>query len=218
MIMSMFGANLATSTPSQPGSPLPTNLADATVTLNGIPAPLYYVSPAQINLQIPYEIPGNSTAIVKISLNGQTSTSQIFVSPSAPGIFADGNGMLVPYQSTGRGQSIVLFETGDGLVTPQPMTGSVPAAGAIPVPKASVSVSVGGVNAATPFDFIGVPAWSIGVTQINFTIPPTAPLGVAAAWLRDGGRISQPRRFLSTSRHNHLTLQSAHEIIAARFS
>ena len=192
IIMSVFGANLATGTPDQPGSPLPVNLADATVTLNGIPAPLYYVSPTQINLQIPYEIPGNSTAIVKISLNGQTSTSQIFVSPSAPGIFADGNGMLVPYQSTGRGQSIVLFETGDGLVTPQPMTGSVPAAGVIPVPKASVSVTVGGVKASTPFDFIGVPSWSIGVTQINFTIPPTAPLGLQPIVVTVGGSRSFP--------------------------
>ena len=190
--MSMFGTNLATATPNQPGSPLPTDLANATVTLNGIQAPLYYVSPAQINLQIPYEIPGNSTAIIKISMNGQTSTSQIFVSASAPGVFADGNRMLVPYQSTGRGQTIVLFETGDGLVTPQPVTGSVPAAGAIPVPKGNVSVSVGGVNAATPFDFIGVPAWSIGVTQINFTIPPTAPLGFQPVIVTVGGSSSFP--------------------------
>ncbi len=192
MIMAMFGTNLATGTPSLPNSPLPTNLADATVTLNGIPAPLYYVSPTQINLQIPYEIAGDSTAIIKISVNGQTSTSQIFVSPTAPGIFGDGNRMLVPYQSTGRGQTIALYETGDGLVTPQPVTGSVPATGVTPVPIANVSVSVGGVKAATPFDYIGVPPWSIGATQINFTIPPTAPLGLQPVVVTAGGSSSFP--------------------------
>jgi uncharacterized protein (TIGR03437 family) len=192
MIAAMFGQNLASGTPAQPGSPLPTQLAGTTITLNGIPAPLYYVSPSQINLQIPYEIPGNSTAIVKVSSNGQTSTSQIFVSATAPGVFADGHGLLVPYQATGRGQSIVLFETGDGQLSPPPATGVVPQSGVIPVPKANVSITVGGVQAATPFAFIGVPEWSIGVTQINFTIPSTAPLGLQSVVVTAGGVSSAP--------------------------
>ncbi len=192
MILALFGQNLATSTPDQPGSPLPLQLAGTTVTLNGTAVPLYYVSPSQINLQIPYEIPVNSTAILKVSSNGQSATSRINLAAAAPGIFADGNRLLVPYQSTGRGQTIVLYETGDGLVTPQPMTGSVPLAGATPVPRASVSVTVGRVKAATPFAFIGVPVWSIGVTQINFTIPPTAPLGFQPVVVTVGGSPSPP--------------------------
>jgi uncharacterized protein (TIGR03437 family) len=192
MIMALFGQNLATSTPDQPGSPLPIQLAGTTVTLNGTAVPLYYVSPSQINLQIPYEIPANSTAILQVTANGQNATSRINVSAAAPGIFADGNGLLVPYQSTGRGQTIVLFETGDGLVTPQPVTGSVPLTGATPVPRGKVSVTVGGVKAATPFAYIGVPAWSIGVTQINFTIPPTAPLGFQPIVVTVGSTPSPP--------------------------
>jgi uncharacterized protein (TIGR03437 family) len=50
---------------------------------------------------------------------------------------------------------------------------------------------VGGVKGA-PFDFIGVPAWSIGVTQINFTIPPTAPLGLQPVIVTVGGSPSPP--------------------------
>lgn len=192
MIMALFGQNLASSTPAQPGSPLPTQLAGTTVTLNGIPVPLYYVSPSQINMQIPYEIPGNSTAILKVSSNGQTATSRINVSAATPGIFADGNGLLVPYQATGRGQSVVLYETGDGLVSPQPVSGSVPAAGVTPVPRATVSVTVGGVPAPTPFAYLGVPAWSIGVTQINFTIPSSAPLGFQQVVVTVGGAPSAP--------------------------
>lgn len=192
MIMALFGQNLATGTPPPQGSPLPTQSGGTTVSMNGVNVPLYYVSPSQINLQIPYEIPVNSTAILKVTSNGQSATSRINLAAAAPGIYADGNGLLVPYQTTGRGQTIVLYETGDGLVTPQPTTGSVPAAGVTPVPRSNVSVSVGGVKAPTPFAFIGVPAWSIGVTQINFTIPATAPLGLQPVVVMVGGTPSPP--------------------------
>ena len=191
MIMSIFGQNLSTSTPIPPGSPLPTQLGGTTVTINGIPAPLYYVSPAQINLQVPYAIPGNSSAIVKVSANGQTATSQFPVSNNAPEVFADSNSLLVPYQTTGRGQTIFLFASGDGLLTtPALTTGSVPAGGTVSAPTSSVRVTVGGVAGTTVF--AGVPSWSIGVTQINFTIPANAPLGLQPVVVTVGNSSSAP--------------------------
>ncbi len=49
--------------------PLPSTLAGVSVTVNGLKAPLVYVSPVQINAQLPYEIePG--TAIVAVTVNG----------------------------------------------------------------------------------------------------------------------------------------------------
>jgi len=35
--------------------PLPSLHAGVSATVNGVAAPLYYVSPGQINLQVPYE-------------------------------------------------------------------------------------------------------------------------------------------------------------------
>jgi uncharacterized protein (TIGR03437 family) len=193
MIVAMFGQNLAASTVQLPATSLPTQLGDVSVTLNGIAAPLYYVSSGQVNLQIPYEIPANSTAIVKITSGGRSATAQITVTATAPGIFGDADRLLVPYQDTGRGKTIALYVTGDGIATPQPVTGSVPdSAKATPVPGANVAVSVGGVAAAKPFGFIGIPSWSIGVTQINFTIPPTAPLGLQPVVVSAGGVTSAP--------------------------
>jgi uncharacterized protein (TIGR03437 family) len=193
MVVALFGQNLAASTPNPPASPLPTQLAGTTVTINGIPAPLYYVSPTQINLQIPYEIPKNSTAIVKVTANGQTATSQLPIAKTgnAPEIFADSNSLLVPYQTTGRGQTIYLFATGDGLFsTPFVTTGSVPAAGTLSALPTTTIVTVGGVAATTTF--VGEPAWSIGVSQINFTIPSNAPLGVQPVVMTVGGAASAP--------------------------
>ena len=49
-IVSIFGTNLAASTATANAVPLPTTLSDVTsVTFNGIPAGLYFVSQNQIN-------------------------------------------------------------------------------------------------------------------------------------------------------------------------
>ena len=191
MIVALFGQNLAGSTPQPPGAPLPTKLAGTTVTMNGIAAPLYYVSPTQINLQIPYEIPANSSAIMKVTANGQTATSQVFLALNAPEIFGDASSLMVPYQTTGRGAAAFLFATGDGLfATPAVTTGTVPAAGMLTTGTTRATVTVGGVAAVTTF--VGVPSWSIGVTQINFTIPATAPLGSQPVVVSVGGVPSAP--------------------------
>jgi adhesin/invasin len=50
--MTIFGRNLATSTMHALVYPLPTTLGTTMVIVNGAPAPLYYVSPGQINFQM----------------------------------------------------------------------------------------------------------------------------------------------------------------------
>ena|SRR5579872_435355 len=52
-IASLFGQNLAATTASASGFPLPTTLAGTSLTVNGVAAPLFYVSPDQINFQMP---------------------------------------------------------------------------------------------------------------------------------------------------------------------
>jgi uncharacterized protein (TIGR03437 family) len=52
-IASIFGTNLANVTESAASTPLPTELGGTSVTVGGVAAPLFYVSPGQINLQIP---------------------------------------------------------------------------------------------------------------------------------------------------------------------
>jgi uncharacterized protein (TIGR03437 family) len=52
-IVSVFGRNLATVTQSASALALPTSLGGTSVTVNGIAAPLFFVSPNQVNLQLP---------------------------------------------------------------------------------------------------------------------------------------------------------------------
>lgn len=52
-LVSIFGMNLATASTSAVGQPLPIQLSGTSVAVNGVQAPLLFVSPTQINLEIP---------------------------------------------------------------------------------------------------------------------------------------------------------------------
>ncbi|MGA9626528.1 MAG: hypothetical protein WBQ65_18790, partial [Bryobacteraceae bacterium] len=75
----------------------------------------------------------------------------------------------------GRGQQFALYVTGAGEVSPPIATGAVPTGTQVPVPLLPVSVTVGGV--AANLDYVGLPSWSVGTLQVNFTVPQNAPLG-----------------------------------------
>jgi uncharacterized protein (TIGR03437 family) len=179
MILSIYGAALGTFTQSTATIPLPQYLAGFEATINGVTAPLYYVSPNQVNVQIPYATnAGRATLIVG---NPYASLSYAFqVSAAAPGIFTFQNGSINPIGSAAHGQTVTLFITGEGQVTPSLATGTTPSphtqTGDLPKPVLPYSVTVGGV--AATIDFIGIPSGLVGVTQINYTVPNGISTGV----------------------------------------
>ena len=83
MLMSLYGTNLANSTQAAKSMPLPRNMDGVTVAVNGLPAPLWFVSPGQINVQIPYETT-LGTAVVIVNNNGQVSGYTIEVARPRP--------------------------------------------------------------------------------------------------------------------------------------
>ncbi len=200
MILTVFGSNLAPSTWSAATVPLPAQLAGVSATINGVTAPLYYVSPSQINLQIPYEALANSTVSLVINNNGQTSSSAFPVAATAPGIFTDRTGAVVPAKSATRGQVVTIFITGDGAVTPAIPTGSAPPAGTslanLPAPAQSATVTIGGIKAA--IQFIGIPPGLVGVTQVNFVVPAQASLGTQEISVIIGNVASVPASLVVT--------------------
>ena len=147
MVLSVFGTDL-TAGKSQAAAvvPLTTFMGETTATVNGVSAPFYYVSPGQINLQIPYETAtGNARLVIN---NGyQSGTFSFNVAATAPGIFVGGDNFTVPYATGGRGATLILFITGEGAVTPSIATGGTPSSSPYPKPKASYSMSIGGVDA-----------------------------------------------------------------------
>ncbi|MGA3188816.1 MAG: protease pro-enzyme activation domain-containing protein [Bryobacteraceae bacterium] len=172
-ILSVFGSQLSPSTQSASSVPLPISMAGVEVLVNGVAAPLYYVSPSQLNVQIPYQATANSTAELSINNNGKVITQSFPVSSQAPGIFTTTTGALVPTPTAAAGQEISFYITGAGAVSPAIATGAAPAASTpltdLPAPVQFTAVTIGGATAA--IDFIGITPGLVGVMQINVTVP-----------------------------------------------
>ena len=54
-------------------------------------------------------------------------------------------------------------------------------------------MTIGGINA--PIEFVGIPSWSVGVTQINFTVPSSVPVGKQQIVVTVGSTSSAPATF-----------------------
>jgi len=193
-ILSVFGSQLSPSIQSASAVPLPISTLGVEVLVNGIAAPLYYVGPGQLNVQIPYETTANSTAIVSVNNNGQVTTQSLQVAAAAPGIFTSPAGALVPTATASIGQEIAFYITGTGAVSPAVPTGAAPAASTalanLPQPVQATIVTIGGASAT--IDFIGIPAGLVGVTQINVQVPSGIAAGAQPVVVTIGGVASAP--------------------------
>ena len=189
MILTVFGSQLAPVTQTAGTVPLPMQIAGTSATINGVASPVYYVSPGQVNIQIPYQTAADGTAVLTINNNGRSATTSFAMTAAAPGIFTDQNGAPVPSASAARGEVISLFITGAGAVSPVIGTGSGPASGTVaadlPRPMQTVTVTVGGVEAPVQFD--GIPSGLVGVTQINYQVPDSVGTGTQPVVVTVGG-------------------------------
>jgi uncharacterized protein (TIGR03437 family) len=190
MQAAVFGTDLAPGTLIDSRLPLPLSQLGVTATVNGVNAPFYYVSPTQLDLQIPYET-GSGPAVLAVNNNGQIASFPLQISTVAPQLYNgvwDAHGL--PATTATQGQVLLAFTTGEGDLTPTLATGATPPSGTaisrLPQPREPVTLTVGGVP-ATPLLFWGVPTGLAGVMQINFTVPANAPLGPQAVVVTVGG-------------------------------
>jgi uncharacterized protein (TIGR03437 family) len=183
-------------------SPLPEYLGGVTIyayNLSGsyeYAVPLFYVSPGQVNMQLPYELTaGSGELLVYSSWNSYGTTYDFTVSSAAPGIFsyADTGIASSPIGSGSArvGQEVAIYVTGAGQVNPLPSDGLIPDYGTTPAPRQAVSATVGGVP-VTSFQYKGIPSWSVGVLQLNFTIPSGVAVGQQPLVVTIGGVASLP--------------------------
>ncbi|HEY2012564.1 MAG TPA: IPT/TIG domain-containing protein, partial [Bryobacteraceae bacterium] len=182
------------------GKSLPTSLDGVSVTVNGEPAYLSYVSPVQINALTPTDLPANGQLAVVVTDNGLTSSSvnvtaqlvapSLFLSDTAGHVIAThGNFSLIgstsPATPAAPGETIVLWGNGFGATTPAAVNGQV-LAGAAPL-VVPPTVTFNGVSANVVFS--GLVA--TGLYQINVTVPTGLPDGDAQVVTTSGG-VSSP--------------------------
>lgn len=134
-ILAAFGTKLARETASATQFPLPTTLANTSVTVKDSlgtqrPAPLFFVAPEQINYLLPPgTMPGAATVTVS-SADGITATGTINVTAVAPSLFtANANGQGVPaavllrVSASGeqRYEPVTQFDAAQNRVVPVPI-------------------------------------------------------------------------------------------------
>jgi uncharacterized protein (TIGR03437 family) len=187
--VAILGSNLSTTTYTWQASDfvngmLPTSLQGVSVTIDGVPAFVQYISPTQINVLAPDDA---STGPVQIQVTAaQQASNTVTVQKSAfsPALFTIDNGKYVAalhldYSLVGSagllpgvtttpaqaGETIAIYATGFGPTNPATPTAQLVTT---PNPLAnSVQVTIGGVNASVTYAGLVAP----GTYQLNVTVP-----------------------------------------------
>ena len=163
-LISIFGTGLAQADAAARQIPLPISLADTSVSVNGVRAPLLYVSPGQINAQVPAGTPTGSVSLTVVTSQSASRPASLNVIPAAPQIFvASGTRLLAlnqdlsvngPVHPAPVGSVVTIFLTGQGAMT-------------------SPAAYIGGVIAQLPY--AGPAPETVGVAQMNIVVPALAP-------------------------------------------
>jgi len=180
MIVSIFGRNLAGTTGGATRLPLPVLVGSTSVLIGGRPAPLLYVSPYQINAQVPFSVPPGDQDLVVNSDNGPSPAERVTVVSAAPGIFG-----LAPGAAR-RGDYVAVYGTGLGALASALPAGAA-AGGAIAAVN-RVTATIGGVPAEVTY--AGAAPGLPGVNQVNVRVPPEAAAGVVPLFIQAAGRSS----------------------------
>jgi uncharacterized protein (TIGR03437 family) len=192
-IAAVFGSNLSIGQSGQVvPTPLPTTLAQSSFTIGGLAAPIYFASPGQANVQIPWELAGQNQANVLATVANVASAGRIAsLVVYSPGIFTlnmtgTGQGAILnagtaqlaaPGTPVLRGAYVAIFCTGLGPVTNRPATGSPAPAAPLSFSLVTPTVTIGGVSAQVSYS--GLAPTLVGLWQINAVVPAAVVPGDA---------------------------------------
>ena len=189
-LISVFGNNLSPTSVATSQIPLPTAIGQSCLTANGIAIPMLFVSPQQINAQVPFYLEGSAT-LTLYTPGGASDDYFLNIQPVAPAVFQSGtagpltgiptvvkasNQQLVTGSNPIHGNDwIVIYATGLGLTSP-PVAAGLPAPYAPPaVAAVAPDVSLGGVPLHV--SYAGLAPGEVGVYQINAQAPSKPPEG-----------------------------------------
>ena len=187
------GTSLASNSRTWQGSDfvnnqMPTSLDGVSVTVNGVNAYIYYISPTQVNFLTPPTLTAGVAQVQVINNGVKSAIASIQAQPLSLAFFEFGggpyaaavhlNGTLVgpstlyPGQSTPaqRGETIVLYGNGFGATSSSIVAGSSAQSGTLPTLPV---ITIGGIQATVGFAGLISP----GLYQFNVVIPASAASG-----------------------------------------
>ncbi len=209
-LVTIRGSELAIQQVEATAVPLPLSLGSASVSFNGIPAPLMFVNENQINAQVPWNvlpegITSGTAELVATNQGISTIPQTVKIGLFSPGIFTlqFGVGQAVAINSDGTlaaptgsvpglvthpaavGDPLLILGSGLGAVTPAIADGANATDG-LRTNTTRPGVLIGGIPATVSFS--GLSPQFAGVNQINVTVPSGVPAGdVVPLQIRVGG-------------------------------
>ncbi len=180
-IISIYGQGLATGLAIGSVNPLSQNIGGVTITVNDRILGLLFVSPQQINAQVPSDLP-DGVYTLDVHVTGQQDVTTTFnIARDSPGLFfntvnsqqyalafhADGSPVTTDSPATG-GETISVLGTGFGPYQGTIVDGFFPPNPA-PALADSVSISVGGQTPSPTWS--GAATGYVGIAATNFQVP-----------------------------------------------
>jgi uncharacterized protein (TIGR03437 family) len=187
-LITIYGSNLADATGLASTLPLPQLQNGTQVRMGNQLLPILYTSDGQINVQVPFNTPVNTQYQLSVQRDNLLSVpEQLVVAVAQPGVFAvnqQGNGQGVIFKSDGVtlaqpgsaatvGETVVIYCTGLGVVSPAVPEGTPPPSSPLSNTVNTVTVSIGGQDA--PVQFSGLTPGFPGLYQVNAVVPSGVP-------------------------------------------
>lgn len=213
--ISLYGSGLADSYAVFKTPYLPVSLSGVSVGFavgNTIWAPgkIHFVSSGQVNVEVPWELAGQSSATVWLTIAGVSTNNQtiqlqnatpagfVYTEASSGRLLAaalDGRFNLIGTSNPAvRGQYIQLYANALGPLDHTPATGE-PAPGTEPLARlqnpGQLSITIGNRPAPSVY-FAGLAPGIVGLYQVNVQVPQDAPSGYQPVILTVAGVASQP--------------------------
>jgi len=208
--VTIFGTDLSESTQTWQAGDfvnglLPTSLQGVSVTIDGVPAYVEYISPTQINVLAPDDAKVGPVQVQVTTAQQKSNSLTVQKQQFAPAFFTIGGGAYVAashantYILVGKanllpgvvtepaapGEIIQMYGTGFGPANPPFPTAQL--VGTAAVLATNPQITIGGVEASVEYaGLVGA-----GLYQFNVTVPASVPSGDAAVVATIGGVQSQ---------------------------
>ena len=182
--------------PKAGSTPLPASLGGVSVLLGERPVPMLFVSPGQINFQVPYELLPGNYSLVATGNSGSSTSTQVTVQAAAPGIFVHANNWAVVQNQDYSindasnpakvGSYVTLYGTGAGAVSPPVATGAAAPGSPLSYASPDLTATINGIPATV--SFAGLTPGNVGLLQVNLQVPPlpggTYPIQITIGGVR----------------------------------
>ncbi len=207
--VAIYGAGLSDYTDVETTSTLPLSLDGVTVSFDApaasisVPGRLVYVSPTQVNVQVPWELQGQSSAQMKVTV-WETEYGNVVTVPVAnvaPAFFETTVGnvaaliantytFVTPTNPVSRGAGVQLYANGLGPVNNQPASGvpapSTKTGSTAPTCKNTAALTIGGQTATV--SYCGLVPGTPALYEIDATVPTGIAAGPQTVSLTIGGQ------------------------------